>query len=325
MRPHRGDAIATRRRFFAPEAVVGPPETADLAGKAWLGHASRLCGGGGGLPLAGCSVGDIVRNGIAPAADPRVVNPSVVALATVRLTDLTLGYNRHPAVHHLDGAFREGSLTAVVGPNGAGKSTLLKGIIGMLKPLDGAISIPGLARRDIAYLPQQADIDRSFPITVIDVLCLGLWGEIGLFRAVGRSRLARAEAALSAVGLDRFEQRAIGSLSGGQFQRVLFARLLLQDARLILLDEPFAAIDTRTTADLVQLILRWHGERRTIIAALHQFDLVRDSFPEALLLARRSIAWGRTADVLTPANLLRARQLCESWDEAAGPCERADR
>ncbi|MBL8668369.1 MAG: ABC transporter ATP-binding protein [Rhodospirillales bacterium] len=260
-------------------------------------------------------MGSIVKNGIAPA---------IVASALVQLTDLTLGYNRHPAVHHLGGAFLEGSLTAVVGPNGAGKSTLLKGIVGMLKPLDGEISIPGLARNDIAYLPQQADVDRSFPITVIDVLCLGLWGEIGLFQAVGRSRLARVEAALSAVGLDRFEQRPIGSLSGGQFQRVLFARLLLQDARLILLDEPFTAIDMRTTADLLQLILRWHGERRTIVAALHDFDLVREHFPEALLLSREPIAWGRTAEVLTPANLLRARQLCESWDEAADLCRRAD-
>ncbi len=260
-------------------------------------------------------MGDIVRNGIAPA---------IVAPAVVRLTDLTLGYNRHPAVHHLDGAFLEGSLTAVVGPNGAGKSTLLKGLIGALRPLDGNIQIAGLGRRDIAYLPQQADIDRSFPITVIDVLCIGLWGEIGLFRAVGRSRLARAEAALSAVGLDRFEQRPIGSLSGGQFQRMLFARMLLQDARLILLDEPFTAIDVRTTADLLQLIVRWHDERRTIVAALHHLDLVREYFPETLLLSREPIAWGRTAEVLTPANLRRARQLSEFWDEAADLCPKAD-
>jgi zinc/manganese transport system ATP-binding protein len=231
-------------------------------------------------------VGDIVRNGIAPAVTPSAV---------IRLTDLTLGYNRHPAVHHLDGAFLQGSLTAVVGPNGAGKSTLLKGVIGALKPLNGDIRISGLGRRDIAYLPQQADVDRSFPITVIDVLCLGLWGEIGLLRAVSRSRLARAERALSAVGLDRFEQRSIGSLSGGQLQRVLFARLLLQDAQLILLDE-----------------------------ALHNLDLVREHFPEVLLLSREPVAWGRTAEVLTAANLMRARRLCESWDEAAGPCSKAD-
>ena len=261
-------------------------------------------------------MGDIVRSGIAPAVTPSAV---------IRLIDLTLGYNRHPAVHHLDGTILQGSLTAVVGPNGAGKSTLLKGVIGALKPLNGDIRISGLGRRDITYLPQQADVDRSFPITVIDVLCLGLWGEIGLLRAVSRSRLARAERALSAVGLDRFEQRSIGSLSGGQLQRVLFARLLLQDAQLILLDEPFTAIDMRTTADLLQLVLRWHAERRTIVAALHNLDLVREYFPEVLLLSRQPVAWGRTVDVLTAANLMRARQLCECWDEAAVPCPKAER
>ena len=263
-------------------------------------------------------MGKIVKNGAAPT--------TVAASAAVaRLSDLTLGYNRHPAVHHLEGAFLAGSLTAIVGPNGAGKSTLLKGIIGDLKPLSGKIRISGLGRREIAYLPQQHDIDHGFPITVLDVLCLGLWGEIGLFRAVGRLRLERAAAALAAVGLDGFEQRAIGSLSGGQLQRVLFARLLLQDARLILLDEPFAAIDMRTTADLLQLILHWHSEGRTVIAALHDLDLVRQSLPDTLLLSREPVAWGRTAEVLTAANLARARELCQSWDDAAGPCRRAHR
>ena len=235
-------------------------------------------------------MGDIVRNGIAPAADPRVVNPSVVALATVRLTDLTLGYNRHPAVHHLDGAFREGSLTAVVGPNGAGKSTLLKGIIGMLKPLDGAISIPGLARRDIAYLPQQADIDRSFPITVIDVLCLGLWGEIGLFRAVGRSRLARAEAALSAVGLDRFEQRAIGSLSGSQFQRVLFAGVLIVSMR-------------GSSVDLMHILFG------TVLALNDEALCLIASIATITLFAMAAIYRGLVAECFDPG-FLRVRALC---------------
>ena len=245
--------------------------------------------------------------------------------AVVRLLDLTLGYNRHPAVHHLHGDVAEGSLTAVIGPNGAGKSTLLKGIIGALRPLGGEIRLAGVERRAIAYLPQQADIDRSFPITVLDTLCLGLWGEIGLFRAVGRARLQRTEAALSAVGLDGLEGRSIGSLSGGQLQRTLFARLLLQDARLILLDEPFAAIDMRTTADLMRLVRVWHGEGRTILAVLHDLRLVEENFPRALLLAREAVAWGETAGVLTAANLERARRLCQSWDEAAPLCERDGR
>lgn len=243
----------------------------------------------------------------------------------VSLRDLALGYNRQPVIAALSGAFTAGSLTAVIGPNGAGKSTLLKGLIGALPPLAGEIRIAGLGRRQIAYLPQQHAIDPAFPISVIDVLCLGLWGEIGLFRAVGRRRLARAEAALLSVGLEAFERRAIGSLSGGQLQRVLFARLLLQDARLILLDEPFTAIDARTTVDLLGLILRWHQEGRTIITALHDLGLVRQHFPEVLLLSHQVVAWGLTADVVTAANLVRARDLCQSWDEAASPGARVPR
>ena len=213
----------------------------------------------------------------------------------------------------------------MVGPNGAGKSTLLKGLIGALRPLSGSIAIGGSGRRHIAYLPQQAELDLSYPITVIDTVCLGLWAEVGLFRTIGRARLARAEAALATVGLEGLEERTVGTLSGGQLQRVLFARMLLQDAPLILLDEPFTAIDPGTTADLLQLILRWHGEGRTIVAVLHDLDVVREHFPDALLLAREPIAWGRTPQVLTAANLDRARQLCQSWDEAAAVCQSTKR
>ncbi|BBF93656.1 zinc ABC transporter ATP-binding protein AztA [Blastochloris tepida] len=236
---------------------------------------------------------------------------------------LTLGYERHPAVHHLDGTVAEGELLAVVGPNGAGKSTLLKGIAGALRPLDGRIERFGVKAREIAYLPQIAEIDRSFPITVYDMVAMGLWRRAGLFGAITGSDRARIEAAISAVGLAGFENRTIGTLSGGQMQRTLFARLLLQDARLILLDEPFTAIDTRTAADLLALIKRWHGERRTILTVLHDLEIVRAHFPTTLLLAREPVAWGPTPQVLTPDNLLRARHITEAWDDEAGVCERA--
>lgn len=242
---------------------------------------------------------------------------------TVRFENVTLGYARHPAVHHLQGSFAPGSLTALVGPNGAGKSTLLKGIIGSLRPLEGRIVLEHLRRRDIAYLPQQAEIDRSFPLSVIDLVCLGLWREIGLFAAVGKSRLARAEAALATVGLAGFEARPIATLSGGQMQRALFARMMLQDAPIMLLDEPFNAIDSRTVADLFALVRRWHGEARTIVAVLHDLDIVRAHFPETLLLARSPVDWGPTARVLSADNLLKARRLSEAWDEHAHECDAA--
>src|SRR5436189_2509102 len=204
----------------------------------------------------------------------------------LQFRNLTLGYDRHPAVHHLDGAVQAGSLTAVVGPNGAGKSTLFKGVVGVIKPLAGKIERHGVLPQDIAYLPQIAEIDRSFPISVYDMVAMGLWRSKGLFGGIGRKERDTVEAAIAAVGLTGFEPRAIGTLSGGQMQRMLFARLLLQDARLIVLDEPFNAIDAKTCDDLLALTRHWHGEGRTVLAALHDLETVRNHFPETLLLAR---------------------------------------
>ena len=152
--------------------------------------------------------------------------------------DLTLGYDSHPAVHHLSGTVKTGSLTAVVGANGSGKSTLMKGIVGVLKPMAGsAVRAPD---QTIAYLPQQSELDRSFPARVVD---------------------------------------------------------------------------------LVALIQRWHGEKRTVMVVVHDLNLVREQFPETLLMARRPIAWGPTAEVLRPENLLKARRFDEAWHDDAPWCE----
>ena len=237
--------------------------------------------------------------------------------AEIKIADLTVSHQRRPAVHHLSGRFAPGSLTAIVGPNGAGKTTLLRAIAGLHRPDGGRIE--GAAGQ-VALLPQQSSLDRSFPLTCLDAILLGLWGETGAFRAIPRAGRARAEAALAAIGLAGFERRPIGSLSAGQFQRVLFARLLLQDAPVILLDEPFNALDARTAAELLSLVKRWHGEGRTVIAVLHDLDLVRREFPETLLLARDCLGWGPTGEVLTAANRLRARMMAEAWAEQAEAC-----
>jgi zinc/manganese transport system ATP-binding protein len=238
----------------------------------------------------------------------------------VTLRNLTLGYDRHPAVHHLSGGVESGALLAVVGPNGAGKSTLFRGLTGILKPFSGSIALDGLDARDIAYLPQTADIDRSFPITTFDFVGTGLWRSTGLFGGIDKAERERIAQALAAVGLTGFENRTIGTLSGGQLQRLLFARVMLQDARLIVLDEPFNAIDSRTARDLLDLVKRWHQEGRTVLAALHDLDMVRANFPETLLLARGPVAWGPTAEVLTPENLLVAMRMCEAFDDSAAAC-----
>jgi zinc/manganese transport system ATP-binding protein len=240
--------------------------------------------------------------------------------AALRFQNLTLGYDRHPAVHHLSGTVQSGALVALVGPNGAGKTTLLKGIVGLLPPLEGRIERGGVLPEHVAYLPQVLEIDRSFPITVYDLVAMGLWRQAGLFGGIGARQRERVAEAIATVGLQGFEPRSIGTLSGGQMQRALFARLLLQDASLILLDEPFASIDSQTVTDLLEIVGRWHGEQRTVVAVLHDLDLVRARFPETLLLAREPVAWGATAEVLSAENLLRARRMCEAFDDAARVC-----
>lgn len=239
--------------------------------------------------------------------------------ACLTFRDLTLGYGSHPAIHHLDGTVRKGSLTAVVGANGSGKSTLMKGIVGVLKPMEGAvIRMPGVRT---AYLPQQSELDRSFPARVVDLVSLGLWPKRGMLGRYTKEDRESVGKALTAVGLGGFEKRPIDTLSGGQLQRTLFARVLLQDADLILLDEPFNAVDHKTVGDLIQLIKRWHGEERTIMVVVHDLELVRQNFPETLLLARQPVAWGDTKETLRPENLLKARRFHEAWEENAPWCE----
>lgn len=236
------------------------------------------------------------------------------------LDNLTLGYRRHPAVHHVSGHFEAGTLTAIAGPNGAGKSTLLKGLAGEIKPLSGRIRLDGASPRDIAYLPQLAQIDRTFPMTVLDLVALGAWNAAGLFSAIRGAPMERTLRAIETVGLGGFEERTVGTLSGGQLQRALFARVLVQDARVILLDEPFASIDSDTTSDLIRILERWGAEGRMVIAVLHDEGAMRSHFRNTLLLARECVAWGPTAETLKPEHLLAARRMCEAFHEDAAVC-----
>ncbi|AIY42861.1 Zinc ABC transporter [Collimonas arenae] len=200
-----------------------------------------------------------------------------------------------------------------MGPNGAGKSTLLKALLGLV-PIDSGHVEMHVARKLIAYLPQQAEIDRNFPIAVLDCVCLGYWPRLGSFGSVTSAMIEGAREALRAVGLHGFERRSIATLSAGQMQRVLFARIVVQDADLILLDEPFNAVDARTTEDLLMLIREWHAQQRTVIAVLHDHEQVRRHFPQAVMLARQLVAWGDTGQVLGEVNLQRARHMPDEAD-----------
>jgi zinc/manganese transport system ATP-binding protein len=238
------------------------------------------------------------------AADARRHDGRQVA---VTLRDLTVAYRERVAVESVSGRFEAGSLTAVVGANGAGKTTLLQAIAGLIVPRRGSTDIAGeTVPAALAYLPQSDSIDRDFPISVLEFAALGGWARIGALGSVPRDLRLRGRNALQAVGLDDLAGRMLGELSVGQFRRALFARVIVQDAPLVLLDEPFAGVDAATSGDLLRLVQRWHGEGRTLIVALHDLEQVLATFPETLLLARKAIAWGDTLKVLAPDKLVEA-------------------
>jgi zinc/manganese transport system ATP-binding protein len=241
----------------------------------------------------------------------------------IRLDNVTLGYERHPAVHHVSGCFERGSLTAVVGPNGAGKSTLLKGIRGLIPPLEGAIHLGEGVAGNCSFLPQQTEWETDFPISVWDVLLFGHWRRSRAWRAMGEQHRQQAWHALESVGLGGFARRVVGTLSGGQRQRLLFARILLEDAAVILLDEPFVAVDESTVVDLLAMVQAWQRQGRTVIVVLHDLEQVRRYFPETLLLARHALAWGATEQALSPENWQAAQGMSEAWDEKAPLCIQA--
>lgn len=213
------------------------------------------------------------------------------------LQNVAVGYGAAPVLSGLNWTIEAGSMTALVGPNGSGKSTILKAIAGEIRPLTGRIA--GNDRDRIGYLPQTTGFDRDFPITVQDVVAMGLWRRLGPFARIGHGPTGTLANAIAKVGLKGLERRSIGTLSGGQLQRALFARLMLLDAEIVLLDEPFAAIDEASVETLMELVRAWHLEGRTIIAALHDLDRVRASFPLTMRIEGDLARTGATHEVLS--------------------------
>lgn len=234
----------------------------------------------------------------------------------IAVRNLSVRYGKRCAFEGLTGEFAPASLTAVIGPNGAGKSSLLKALAGIIRPAAGEVICAAVERHRLAYLPQQDELDREFPITVAELVALGDWRNFGSVREPPQHLAASVYEALAAVGLLTVTDRQVGELSVGQFQRALFARLLLQDADVILLDEPFASLDESTTKDLLHFLQRWQGEGRTVVAVLHDLDQVRRYFPSALLLAGAPIAWGDTSLSLSADNLARAQKKLNPPDGA---------
>ncbi|QGU88642.1 metal ABC transporter ATP-binding protein [Erwinia sorbitola] len=206
------------------------------------------------------------------------------------LNQLVVGYQYRAVTPALGGEFMRGSMTALVGANGCGKSTLLKTICGMLPAVSGSLSFTA-PRPSIAWLPQHSEIEKNFPLTVFDLVAMGFWRRCGWLRGISRGQRQQAMQALERVDMLSCADAAPGTLSGGQLQRVLFARLLVQDAELLLLDEPFTGVDSHTVALLLELLAERHRAGCTLIVVLHDMATVAQHFPQVLRLKEQHSEW----------------------------------
>lgn len=254
------------------------------------------------------------KNSPDPLPKDNQEGPSV--LPAIIAEQVTLARDDKPILQNLSFQIPQGSLTALVGPNGGGKSTLMEALVAHEKPMAGFVQMTH--QLSASYLPQRCQMNRSFPLSVKDVVATGLWGKIGLLSPFLRKQRQAVKEALRVVGMPAFALAPISDLSGGQFQRVLFARLLVQGGDILLLDEPFTAIDSATTDMLLEVVQAWHKQGKTILVTLHDIDLVRKFFPYTLLLARNFFRWGKTDHVLTDENLALAHAETQKWEQC--PC-----
>ncbi|MGB0408818.1 MAG: metal ABC transporter ATP-binding protein [Opitutales bacterium] len=221
--------------------------------------------------------------------------------------DLTVAYHRKPVVWDIDLSIPEGRLVAVVGPNGAGKSTLLKACLELIPRASGEVTFFGQKyakqRKRVGYVPQRESVDWDFPVSVLDVVAMGTYGELGWFRRVNKRSKALAMQALDRVDLAEYADRQISQLSGGQQQRTFLARALVQDADIYFMDEPFAAVDAATERAIVQLLKDLQARGKTCLVVHHDLATVPQYFDWTVLLNMRVVASGPTAEVFNQENL----------------------
>ncbi|MEM7723071.1 MAG: metal ABC transporter ATP-binding protein [Pseudomonadota bacterium] len=234
----------------------------------------------------------------------RVATPGLDPASPLAVRGLTVSYGEKPAVFSVDAAFPAGAMSAIIGPNGAGKSTFLKAAMGLIPAVSGEVSVFGAtvpsARDRIAYVPQRASVDWDFPTTVIDVVLMGRYRKLGLFRRVSKAERSAARDALDRVGMAEFADRQIGQLSGGQQQRVFLARALAQAADLYLLDEPFAGVDAATERAIVDVLNGLKADGKSVIAVHHDLVTVPKYFDHVFLINVRRIAEGLVEATFTP-------------------------
>ena len=228
----------------------------------------------------------------------------------LEITRLTVSYAGRPVLWDVDAQFPAGALSAIVGPNGAGKSTLLRAALGLVPADAGHARVLGRparsALRQVAYVPQRDAVDWDFPVTVREVVEMGRYPRVGWLRRLRAGDRAVVDEALDRVGMAAFAGRQIGRLSGGQRQRVFLARALAEEAPVLLMDEPFAGVDARTEAALLDLMRELRAAGRSIVVVHHDLGAVRRAFDWALVLNVRAIAGGPVEEALAPEVIARA-------------------
>jgi manganese/zinc/iron transport system ATP- binding protein len=221
--------------------------------------------------------------------------------------DLTVAYHRQPVLWDVDFVIPHGALVGVLGPNGAGKSTLMKAIMGVIPAASGWVKAFGQSvdavRGRIGYVPQRESVDWDFPTDALDVVTMGSYGRLGLFKRPGAREKEEAMACLEQVGMATFAKRQISQLSGGQQQRVFLARALAQKADLYFMDEPFAGVDAATETAIVELLRELKAQNKTVLVVHHDLETVPQYFDRVLLLNMRLVAQGEVATTFTRENL----------------------
>lgn len=228
----------------------------------------------------------------------------------LQVEQLTVSYDKTPVLWDLSMAIPKGELVGIIGPNGAGKSTFIKSALELVKPVAGKITFFGLpfknVQKKIAYIPQKETVDWEFPITVKELVLMGRYGELGLFRREREADYLAVDRYLEAVGLTPFKNRQINQLSGGQQQRAFLARALIQEADIYFLDEPFTGIDASTEAVIIQILKKLVAQGKTVFVVHHDLTSAEGLFSWVILLNLRLVASGPLSEVFTPEHLRQA-------------------
>lgn len=218
----------------------------------------------------------------------------------IEIKNLTVAYGENIALEDFNLDVEIGSLMALVGPNGAGKSTLIKTILKFLKQITGEIKING---KNLAYVPQRNSVDWDFPTTLFDVVEMGCYGRVGLFKRVNKEEKAKVLKAIEQVGMLEFKDRQISELSGGQQQRAFIARALVQEADIYLMDEPFQGVDSTTEKSIVDILKKLKSDGKTLLVVHHDLQTVPTYFESVTFINKTVIASGKVKEVFTQENI----------------------